>query len=57
MKKLMEKRTSIMIAHRLSTIKHAKNIIVIKNSKITESGNHSELIRKKGDYYRLVLSG
>ncbi|MCB9481666.1 MAG: ABC transporter ATP-binding protein [Desulfobacteraceae bacterium] len=57
MKKLMEKRTSIMIAHRLSTIKHANNIIVIKNSKITESGNHSELIRKKGDYYRLVLSG
>ncbi|MDY0131351.1 MAG: ABC transporter ATP-binding protein [Desulforegulaceae bacterium] len=57
MKKLMEKRTSIMIAHRLSTIKHSDNILVIKDSKVCESGNHNELIKKKGEYYNLILSG
>ena len=51
--KLMEGRTSIIIAHRLSTIMHADKIIVMKRGKIVEMGRHGELVRKKGEYYRL----
>ena len=51
--RLMEGRTSIIIAHRLSTIMHADKIIVMKRGKIVEMGRHGELVRKKGEYYRL----
>ncbi len=50
---LIKNRTSIIIAHRLSTIKSADLIIVIDNGKIVESGNHYELIAKRGIYYNL----
>ncbi len=53
MKALMEGRTSIVIAHRLSTIVSADRIIVIENGKIVESGNHRELMEKRGKYYSL----
>ncbi|MBR3588972.1 MAG: ATP-binding cassette domain-containing protein, partial [Clostridia bacterium] len=53
MVKLMENRTSLIIAHRLSTIRDADKIIVIENGTIAESGNHEELLEKKGCYYRL----
>jgi len=50
---LVKNRTSIIIAHRLSTIKSADLILVLENGKVIESGNHSELISKKGIYYKL----
>lgn len=50
---LMKNRTSIVIAHRLSTIKHADEICVINEGKIVERGKHTELLKKKGYYYRL----
>jgi subfamily B ATP-binding cassette protein MsbA len=50
---LMKNRTSIVIAHRLSTIKYADEICVIHEGEIVERGKHSELLRKKGYYYRL----
>ncbi len=50
---LVKNRTSIIIAHRLSTIKNADLIIVIDKGKIIESGNHNELIMKKGIYFNL----
>ncbi|MCL4561269.1 MAG: ABC transporter ATP-binding protein/permease [Chloroflexi bacterium] len=53
MEALMKGRTSFIIAHRLSTIKRADRIVVIDDGRIAEMGIHSELIRKKGHYYRL----
>lgn len=50
---LMKDRTSIVIAHRLSTILHANKILVIEEGKIVETGNHEELLKKKGLYAKL----
>ena len=50
---LLQNRTSFLIAHRLSTIRQADLILVVKNGKIVERGNHQELLRKKGYYYNL----
>ncbi|XP_008221400.1 PREDICTED: ABC transporter B family member 13-like [Prunus mume] len=47
-------RTTITVAHRLSTIRDVDTIIVLKNGQVVESGNHSELISKKGEYENLV---
>ena len=52
--KMMQNRTSIVIAHRLSTVRHADEIIVLQKGEIVERGNHDELMRKQGYYYRLV---
>ena len=48
-----EGRTCIVIAHRLSTIYHADSIAVIKDGKVVEQGTHSDLLEKKGLYYKL----
>lgn len=50
---LLQGRTSIMIAHRLSTIMNADRIIVLRNGKIIEEGNHDSLIRQNGEYRKL----
>lgn len=53
---LLSNRTSFVIAHRLSTIKEADVIMVLEQGKLLESGNHEQLLRKKGRYYTLVSS-
>lgn len=53
LEKLFEKRTSFVIAHRLSTVRHAHRILVLKEGRIIESGNHSELVARCGHYARL----
>lgn len=50
---LLKGRTSFIIAHRLSTIKKSDIILVVKDGKIIEQGNHRDLIEKKGYYYSL----
>ncbi len=53
--KLTKNRTTVVIAHRLSTIQHADNIIVLHKGRVRESGNHQELLAKRGMYYSLYL--
>lgn len=53
---LMTGRTSFIVAHRLSTIKEADLILVMNKGNIVETGNHQELLDKKGFYYNLYHS-
>lgn len=54
--KMMKDRTSFIVAHRLSTIREADVILVMKDGKIIEKGNHDELLEKKGFYSKLYYS-
>jgi ATP-binding cassette subfamily B multidrug efflux pump len=56
LQELLKGRTSFIIAHRLSTIKNADKIMYVDGGKIVECGNHEELMRKKGQYYKLYMS-
>lgn len=51
--KLMVGRTSFVIAHRLSTIENADLILVMVDGNIVEHGNHTELMARKGVYYKM----
>ena len=53
---MMQGRTSFIVAHRLSTIKNADVILVMKNGKIIEQGNHAELMSRGGFYKELYDS-
>ena len=54
---LMEGRTSFIVAHRLSTIREADLILVMRDGKIVEKGNHRELMAKDGFYKELYNAG
>ena len=51
--KVMEGRTTFAIAHRLSTIVNCDTILVMKDGKIVEQGNHKDLLAAKGYYFTL----
>jgi ATP-binding cassette subfamily B protein len=53
--KVLYGRTSFVIAHRLSTIRNAHRILVIKDGKILEEGNHESLMKKRKYYYQLYI--
>ena len=53
MDQLMEGRTVFVIAHRLSTVRNSKAIMVLEKGEVIERGDHEELLRQKGRYYRL----
>ena len=43
-------KTALVIAHRLSTIRKADRIIVLSNGKVSEEGNHNELVSRNSTY-------
>lgn len=53
MRRLLAGRTAFVVAHRLSTIVSADVIVVLDRGRLVEQGSHSELLEKKGHYYRL----
>jgi ATP-binding cassette subfamily B protein len=50
---LMKDRTTFVVAHRLSTIMRADEIIVLDQGVLVERGTHTDLLAKKGVYFRL----
>ncbi|MBE6600934.1 MAG: ABC transporter ATP-binding protein [Ruminococcaceae bacterium] len=53
---MMRGRTSFIVAHRLSTIESANVILVMRDGKIVEQGDHATLLAKKGFYHHLYNS-
>lgn len=51
---LTKEKTIIMIAHRLKTVRHADQIVVVDNGKISQLGTHDELMKQEGIYKRFV---
>jgi ABC-type multidrug transport system fused ATPase/permease subunit len=54
LERAMRGRTTLVIAHRLSTVKVADRIGVMRNGALVEVGSHEQLMRLRGEYYKLV---
>lgn len=50
---MSSEKTVLLISHRLSSCCDAKKILVFKNGKIEEIGNHKELMEKQDYYFEL----
>jgi ATP-binding cassette subfamily B protein len=53
LKKIMVGKTSLIISHRVSSAKLANRIMVLQDGQIVETGNHLQLMKRKGYYYDL----
>ncbi len=54
--KMTDNRTTFAIAHRLSTLRNADKILVIDHGRIAEFGTHTELLDRRGIYFKLVMA-
>ena len=54
---LLKGKTSFIVAHRLSTVRNADVILVMKDGKIVETGDHDTLMKKDGFYKKLYTAG
>lgn len=50
---LTKDKTTFVVAHRLSTIKNADKIVVLKEGSVEEIGTYTQLMEKKGEFYKL----
>ena len=50
---LAQGRTTLLISHRLASVRHTHRILVLKEGRLIEEGNHEELLRKGGEYARM----
>ena len=50
---IAKEKTAIIVSHRIGICREVDKIIVMKNGKVVEIGNHNELLAKKGQYYQL----
>ena len=53
LKTIMLDKTTIIISHRISSVKLAKKILVMDEGKVIEEGNHQDLLKKRGEYYKI----
>ncbi|MCV7444567.1 ABC transporter ATP-binding protein [Mycobacterium paraense] len=51
---LRQNRTSFVVTHRLSTIRDADRILVVEAGEVVEQGTHTELLARRGAYYRMT---
>ena len=51
--KVYKDKSLILISHRFSTVRNADKIIVLKDGKMAEEGNHESLMKKNGIYARM----
>ncbi|MBN2240383.1 MAG: ABC transporter ATP-binding protein [Dehalococcoidales bacterium] len=50
---ISKQHTVILVAHRLSTIENADKIVLIEKGAVKEEGTHTELLEKRGEYWKL----
>ena len=53
LEEVMRGRTAVVIAHRLSTVRHVDRIVVLRDGRIIEEGNHDSLLKTGGHYAEL----
>jgi len=54
--RLMEGRTTIVIAHRLSTVRAVDEVLVMRDGRLVEAGDHDELLSRRGLYHELWIA-
>lgn len=52
--KFFKGKTVVIVAHRLSTVRNSDQIVVLDEGRVTEIGNHKELVDKRGKYFELI---
>ena len=53
-KKILANRTVIFVTHQLQYLKDCDEVVMLKEGRITEYGQHNELMTNKSDYSELI---
>jgi ATP-binding cassette subfamily B multidrug efflux pump len=53
---LLKNRTTFVVTQRVSTIRNADRIVVLRDGRVIEEGNHESLIAKNGAYHKIYYS-
>lgn len=52
---MAREKTAVIISHRIGICREADKIIVMKDGRAVEVGDHEELMEKRGEYYRMYM--